>query len=164
MRLLGQFDLGQPEIIDALDETFELFELHGLAEVAVCLELVARHDVRFGIRRGEGHRRYRFQVLILLDVGETPAAIHPGKIQVQQDKIRPRRIGVNALTPQKRHGFHTVGGYTQIDRFAGVAEGFLCQPNIAGTIFNEKYYPLHVWTLLRSVPAAAVSTWSARMH
>ena len=92
--LLRQLDLGQPEIVDALHQALERVELHRLAEVAVRLELVALDDVRLRLRGGQDDRRNRLQALVLLDVRQHLAAVHLGQVEVQQDEIRARRVGV----------------------------------------------------------------------
>jgi len=78
--LLRQLDLGQPEIIDALHQVLEGVEMHGLAEVAVGLELVAVHNIRFRLGRGQDHGGDGFQVVILLNLRQNLAAIHFGEV------------------------------------------------------------------------------------
>ena len=119
---------------------FERVQLHGLAEVAVGLQLIAFHDVRFRLGRGQDDRRDRLQAVISLDVGQNLAAVHPGEIQVQQDQVRTRGIGVGAFVPQKGHGLHAVGSHVQADRPVGLAERFLRQPDVTGTVFDQENF------------------------
>jgi hypothetical protein len=51
-RRFGQLDLGQPEIIDAFFEAFELLQLHRLVEVAIRREVVTLYDVTFKLGGG----------------------------------------------------------------------------------------------------------------
>src|SRR5271156_2308399 len=81
-RLLRQFGVPQPKIIDALYEVVKLIQLHRLVEVAVRLELVTFHDVHFVIRRRQDNCRNRFQIRILFDVGQHVTAVHFGEVQI----------------------------------------------------------------------------------
>ena len=47
------------------------------------------------------------------------------------------------LAPQKGHGLHAVGGHVQMDGPIGIAEGFLRQPDIAGTVFDQENFYGH---------------------
>jgi len=109
--MLWQLDLRQPEIVDAAHEALERLQPHGLGEVAVRLQLIALHDVRFRLGRGQDDGGDRLQVVIALDVRQDLAAIHSGKIQIQQDEVRPRGIAMWPLAPQEGHGLHAVGGH-----------------------------------------------------
>ena len=84
-----------------------------------------------------------FRLVILLDVSQNLAAIHLGQVEIQQDEIRARRVGVLALVPQKGHGLDAVGGHVQMDGRVGVAEGFLRQPDIAGAVFDQENFYGH---------------------
>jgi hypothetical protein len=75
-----QLRLCQPEIIDALHQVLERFQLHRLAEVAVRLELIALYNVGFLIGSGQDHGRDGFQAVIFLDVSQNLAAIHFGEV------------------------------------------------------------------------------------
>src|SRR5713226_4611655 len=134
--LPGQLDLDQPEIIDALHQALEGVQLHRLAEVAVRLELIAFQNIRLRFGGSQDHYGDRFQALIILDVSQNLAAIHFGQVEIQQDKIWTRGMGVGSLLPQKGHGLHTVGSDVQLNRHIGIAECLLRQPDITGAIFN----------------------------
>src|SRR5229473_4902463 len=47
-------------------------------------------------------------------------------------------MDVGPLMPEKGHGLHAVGGHVQMDRTIGIAEGFLRQPDITGTVFDQE--------------------------
>ena len=86
-----------------------------------------------------------------LDAGQNLAAIHLGKVQIQQDKVRTRGIGMHPLPPQKGHGLYAVGSDMHVDGAVGIAEGFLGQPDIAWAVFDqENFYLCYV---MHSVPA-----------
>src|ERR1700678_2702559 len=55
--LQRQFGPHQPKVTDALHECLKSFELHGLAEVAVRLKLIAFQNIRFRLGRGQYDRR-----------------------------------------------------------------------------------------------------------
>ena len=42
------------------------------------------------------------------------------------------------FVPQKGHGLHAVGSHMQMDGHIGVAEGFLRQPDVTGTVFDQE--------------------------
>ena len=56
-----------------------------------------------------------FKTFVALDPRQNLAAIHFRQVQIQQDKIRARRIGVIALALQKGHGVDAVDGDVQVD-------------------------------------------------
>jgi hypothetical protein len=58
-------------------------------------------------------------------------------------------MDVGALTPQKGHGLHAVCRHVQFDQAVGVAEGFLCQPDIAGTVVDQQNLYRHPFLFLR---------------
>jgi hypothetical protein len=47
---------------------------------------------------------------------------------------------VHALAPQKRHGLNAIGSDVQMNAHIGGAKGFLCQPDISGTVFDQKNF------------------------
>jgi hypothetical protein len=47
---------------------------------------------------------------------------------------------VDAFTSQESHCRYAVGGDVQVDTRSGLAEGFLCQPDIAGTVFDQENF------------------------
>ena len=100
--------------------------------------MVAGHDIHFRVGRGQYDRWDRFQPVILLDKNENLPPIHFRKIKIQQNKIRARGIGVGALAPQELHRLDAVHGYVQADEYIRIAENFLCQPDIARTVFNQE--------------------------
>src|SRR5580704_1000666 len=66
------------------------------------------------------------------------AAIHSGEVEVEQDQIRARRIGVRSFAPKKGHSLRPVSSHVQTDGWIGVAERFLRQPDVTGTVFDQK--------------------------
>ena len=85
--------LASQKIVDAPHQALERIPLHGLAEVTVRPELVADHNIRFRLRGGQNHGRDGFQIYPL-DAGPEAAAIHSREVEVQQDQVRARSIGV----------------------------------------------------------------------
>ena len=59
------------------------------------------------------------RLVVVLDVGQDLAAVHPRKVQIQQDEIGAREPARSPLAAQERHGLHTVGGHVQVDRHVG---------------------------------------------
>ena len=84
-----------------------------------------------------------FRLGILLDVSQDLAAVHFGEVQIQQDKIGARGIGLGPLATQKGHGLDAVERNMQMDRRAGFAKGFLRQPDVARTVFDQENLDPH---------------------
>src|SRR5580700_2937744 len=78
MRQLGN---GQPEVIDRLDQTFELFQLYRLAEVAVGMEPIAAHNILVRRRSSQDHGGDGLEAVIVLDASQNLTAIHSGHVQ-----------------------------------------------------------------------------------
>src|SRR5450755_2150083 len=55
-------------------------------------------------------------------------------------------MDVDPFLPQKGHGFHTIGGDVQLNGRVGVVEGFLREPDIAGTVFDQEKLYGHVFS------------------
>src|ERR1700734_896969 len=47
-------------------------------------------------------------------------------------------MDVRPLVPEESHGLHAVGCNVQVDELIGIAEGFLCQPDITRTVFYQE--------------------------
>src|SRR5580693_9058853 len=71
------------------------------------------------------------------------AAIHSGEVEVEQDQIRARRIGVRSFAPKKGHSLHPVSSHVQTNGWIGVAERFLRQPDVTRTVFDQKNVYTH---------------------
>jgi hypothetical protein len=129
---------GHPELIDGSYNGLELNQVQGFFEVAVRLERIARLDIDIVVRDGQNGGRDRFESRVPLNDSQELSAIHSGHIQIKQDKIGARRIGMLSLLPQEGQRINAVGCHMQMNGVAGVAEGFLHQPNIARIIFDEQ--------------------------
>src|SRR5437870_12055788 len=56
-----EFDNGQPEIVDSLDDFQELVQVHRLGDVAVGMKLVTPQDVLFSRQGGQDYHRDTLQ-------------------------------------------------------------------------------------------------------
>jgi hypothetical protein len=98
-----QFDLRQPEIVDALHKVLEIVKFPGLTEIAVRLKLIALHDICSRIGGGqdtssaECHRRPRMKTRSFLATvysvavaapATVPAPKRDGPVQVATE-LRP---------------------------------------------------------------------------
>jgi hypothetical protein len=45
--------------------------------------------------------------------------------------------------PQKCHSLHAITGYVQTDALIGGAKGFLRQPDVTGTVFDQENFQSH---------------------
>jgi hypothetical protein len=71
-------------------------------------------------------------------VSQDLTAIHLWEVQIQQNEIRARSMDVDPLVTQESHGLHAVDDHVQLDGLVGSAKGFLRQPDIAGTVFDQE--------------------------
>lgn len=53
LSLLREGNFGQPEIIEALNQTLEFFPFPRLGKIAACHEFIALYDIRFRLRCGQ---------------------------------------------------------------------------------------------------------------
>ena len=83
------------------------------------------------------------QGLVLLDVSQHFAAIHFREIQVQQDQIGTRRLGLRSLASQEGHGLYPVGSHVQLDQWIDLVKGFLRQPQVSRTVLDQKNLERH---------------------
>jgi hypothetical protein len=81
-------------------------------------------------------RRDGFQIVIPFNEGQNFATVHFGQVQIQQSKVGARSIDVNPLAPQKSDGLRAVARHMQSNVPIDLVEGFLCQPDISGAVFN----------------------------
>ena len=85
----------EPEIIDAFYQGLEGLQIHGLVEIAAGIQLLCE-------RGGQNQGGNGLQIWILFNVSQHFTAIHPGKIQVQQNEVGARGVSVDAVTMEKR--------------------------------------------------------------
>ena len=78
------------------------------------------------------------QILILLDLGQHLAAVHSRQVEVQQDEIRAGRVDVAPSRFRNAMASTPSEATCRSDGRVGVAEGFLRQPDIAGTVFDQE--------------------------
>src|ERR1700684_1548235 len=87
---------------------------------------------------GQGDRWNGFQGLIIFYVSQHLAAIHLGQIQIEQDEVGTRCVGMDPFMPQKSHGFETVRSDVQTNKTVCLAKRFLRQAHIAWTVFDQE--------------------------
>ena len=85
--------VSQKSSID-LHHLHELLEIHRLGDVAVGVQVVGLEDVLLGLGGGQDHHRDAPQLGVGLDLRQHLAAVLAGQVQVQQDQVGPRGVGV----------------------------------------------------------------------
>ena len=85
----------------------------GLGHVGVGVQVVGAQDVLLGLRGRQDDHRDRAQIGVRLDRREHLAAVDARQVEVEQDEVGPRRVGVLALVAQERHRLHAVGHHVQ---------------------------------------------------
>src|ERR1019366_9471817 len=133
-----QFHDGQPEILNGGDCPDELDHGDGLGDVAVGVEVVGAEDVPFAAAGGEDHHGDALQGVILLDFGQHLAAVHPGKVEVEQDEVRPGRDAVLPGAAQEGHGRLTIPDVVERITDLAVAQGLLGETRIPRVVLNQE--------------------------
>src|SRR4029079_17646374 len=105
---------GQPEVFDGAHYRDELLQVHGLADVAVGVEVVAGQDVLVGRGGGQDHHRDALQGRIRLDLRQHLAAVFFGQVEVEQDQVGDRGLGVAAQPPQVVQGRDAVRDHVEV--------------------------------------------------
>ena len=94
----------------------ERVQLHGLVEVAVRLELIAFHDVRFRLGRGQddGGDQFSGSSSSLMRARTSRPSIF-GRFRSSRMRSGRGASAVDPLASQKGHGLHAVGSHVQVD-------------------------------------------------
>ena len=117
--LIGGDDAGT----DTLDRGFGLF----LSTLAV-----------IGLAGGQHQDRNAAQRRVGLDLAQHFQAVLARHVDVQQNQVRTRGIGIFALAPQKTQGLHAVARHVQPVGHAGFLEGFQGQQDVGFAVLDEK--------------------------
>ncbi len=112
--------------------------MHGFAEVAVGLQLIAFDHIRFRLGRSQDHGRDGFEAWIVLDISQNFASVHFGQVQVEQDQVGTRGIEVAPLPLQEGHGFHAIVRDVEPDEWIDIPESFLREAQVSGTVFDQE--------------------------
>jgi hypothetical protein len=104
------------------------------------MQLIAFRDIPIRVGCSQDHDRNRFQAGIVLDESQNLAAIHSRHIQIQQGKIRARDVDENSLMPEKGQRLNAVICHVQTDSWVHGVEGFLRQPDISATVFDQENF------------------------
>src|SRR5580658_1738659 len=74
----------------------------------------------------------------LLDFIQNLPAVFLGQVEVEQDQMRPRDMGVLSLAPQKGHRIGTVWRDVQVDMCLAAPKSFPYELDIPGIIFDQE--------------------------
>jgi hypothetical protein len=128
----GKGDHGEPEAVDRLHHDDELVEVDGLGDVAVGVQVVALQHVLFRLGGGEDHHRDLAQVVVALDLREHLAPVLLRQVQVEQDDVGARRLGVLALALEEIDRLDAVLRPVQVVVDLAFLECFLGEAVVAG--------------------------------
>lgn len=117
--------MGDPELLDGVDERRVLVRVVGLVQVGVRVEVVRAEDVAVRLRGGEHDDRDMAQLGVLLDLGEDLAAVLAREIEVEKDQIDLGDFRMGAPAPHEVHGLDAVAREVDVHADAGAVERLL---------------------------------------
>jgi len=127
----------QPIKAGALYRLAKLLKVHRLLDLAIGAEVITVIDVGTGLRAGKDHDRDAGEFWIFLDLGEHITAMFAGKVQIENDQVRPRLIGMNSLAVQQLHGLHTIDGDAYTKGVLGFLQDLMRQIEIGRIIVHQ---------------------------
>src|SRR5204862_2871185 len=98
----------KPKMLDGSHYVHKLIQIHWFRDVAVSVEVVCLSQVLFSIGCSKHHHRYAAQIGIGFDLLEHLTPVLAGEIQIEQNEIRARRVGVPAPPCQEFTGLNSV--------------------------------------------------------
>ena len=136
--LPGEAGHGHPEILDGSDDVEELGQVDRLGDVAVGTKAVGPADVFLRLRRGQDDHRNSLEGLIGLDFRQHLSPVFARQVQIQQDQIGSRAVGVLALSSEESQRFDTVGDMAEVFNHAPLIERLAGEPSVAWIIFDQE--------------------------
>ena len=91
----------------------------------------------FGFGGRQNHHTNILQRLIAVDLCQQFQAVFFRQIQIEEDEIRSRCIGVFSFLLEKGHCFHTILDDAEVIRHLGVFQDLPCKANIARIVFDQ---------------------------
>lgn len=128
----------KPEILKTADRSPILLHVDGFSDVTVRVEIVCFQNVLLGSGRGQDYDRYRPQIRMGLDLGEYLPPIFARKIQIEQNQVRPGRVGKFTFAKEEVHGLFAVACHVHLVFDAACFQGFSSQAYIAGIILDKQ--------------------------
>src|SRR5437899_1094166 len=103
-----------PDAFDQFYDLLELLQVDPLRNVAVSVQVVARHDNLLRLRAGQIHHWNAPQLFVPLDFGEHLTTALLRQVEVEQNEIWARRSAVGLLTPEECQRRDAVADRVQI--------------------------------------------------
>src|SRR6266498_4966476 len=128
MSCSGEAGAGEPEVLDRLHHGEEVIEIERLRYEAVRVQLVRARDVGLGSGGSEDDDRYAAQVGVAFELLQDLSPVLLREVEVEQDEIRPRTLGVLAFAAQEGHRLLTVAYDSQPRGAVAVLEHLTSQP------------------------------------
>src|SRR5688572_188022 len=132
----GKRHVREPELLDRPDHGLEAVEVDRLHDVAVRVEVVALYDVAGGVRGSEDDDGDAAQPFVLLHLGQDAPAVLSGEVEIEEDEVGPRRLGVNPLPTEEPHCLHPVLGHVEAARHAGRSKRLFGQVHVGRIVFD----------------------------
>src|SRR5258706_555245 len=131
-------DHGEPEDVDRLDHHDEFLEIDGLGHVAVGVQVIGAQHVLFRLGGGEDHDRDALQCLVGLDFLQHFAAVLLRQVEVEQDDVRTRRVGVLAAAVQEVHRIDAVLAPVELVVDLAFLQRLARQALVTGVVFHQQ--------------------------
>src|SRR5665213_1099213 len=126
------------------------------------MQVVAAQHVLLGLRGGEHDHRDAAQIGVALHFGQHLSAVQPGKVEIEQHEVRPRRLAVLRLTPQHGQGLGAVLRHRQVVADMSLAQRLARQPHVAGVVLHQQDLdrpPVHVCVSIAGRVKRKVLPW-----
>jgi hypothetical protein len=101
------------------------------------VKIVAVHDVARGVRGREHDDGDPAQFLVVLDLGQHSPSVHARKVEIEEDQVRTRRLGVDPLTPKEVKGLDPVGRHVETTHGSDRPQGLLGQVHVGRVVLDQ---------------------------
>ncbi len=128
----------EPEVSGGLDDAKETLQVGSLVEVAVGEAVVGLAHITFGVGGGENSDGNEAQTGVGFNVFEQVFGIALGQVEIQEDKVGARRLGVSALAAEEEQRLIAIARDTDVDGRIDVAQGFAHESDIRRVVFNDE--------------------------
>src|ERR1017187_5236680 len=128
----------EPDLVHGLEE---FVRVHGLHDVAVRAEVIARHEVSLLARRGQDDDGDHFRPLVRLDAPEHLEPVHLRELEVEEDDSGERRPGAGGISPfseEKLEGLGSVADDMNVVRDVGLLQRAQGQLGVVGVVLDEQ--------------------------
>ena len=129
----------EPESLDLSDGFAEARKIDRLGDVGVGLQAIGPADVLLVIGGGQHHHRQTVEFRIGADRLQHFPAVHQGKVQVEQDQVRPEGLAEFTFAAQKCQGGRSIRNHVNIHMDLRCLHRFQGQFDIVRIVLHKQY-------------------------